>query len=225
MVILGLVVAACSGGGDDPVTAKENQAPSAVKAIIFPTNNLLCTSNVVDFSWGGSQDPDGDSVSYVLEISKNNLFSPIDKSFPVLGTFKTVTLEKGFAYYWRVKAVDSKNLAADYSSVNQFYTEGEGVINHLPFAPQLVAPTLGNSVTGNTTVNLEWNCSDADNDSLIYDVYFGTETTPITKVGTNVNTKSLNVSVNNSTKYYWKVIAKDGKGGESIGQIWNFNAY
>jgi hypothetical protein len=222
LLIIGIVISACSSGGDDPVdTPKENQAPSKVGSLTYPTNNLLCITNIMEFQWGTSTDPDGDRVSYTLDISKDNLFSTIAESFTVTSNSKTITLEKGVAYYWRVKALDNKNLGSDYSDTYQFYTEGEGETNHLPFTPKLISPDLDTSVSGIST-NLQWNCSDVDNDSLIYDVYFDTMNPPVNKVGENLSDKTFNVSLNATTTYYWKVIAKDNNGGQSIGQIWSF---
>ena len=220
LILLGVLVSACSSGGSD--SPEENKAPSNVETLIYPTNNLLCIDNTIEFEWSSSTDPDGDNVSYTLEIAQNNSFSTLDETFTVTTTTKSVTLEKDIVYYWRVKAIDSKGLSSNYSSTYQFYTEGEGVTNHLPFAPELIAPELGTTVSG-SSINLEWDCADVDNDVLTYDVYFGTETSPTTKVGDNQTTKTLSVSVNPLTNYYWKVVAKDGEGGESIGQIWSFN--
>ncbi|WP_299547272.1 SusE domain-containing protein [Seonamhaeicola sp.] len=226
LVILGILIASCSSGGgggdDDPVDPpKENQPPSAVESLTYPTNNLLCTTNVLEFKWAAATDPDGDAVSYVLEISKKNDFSAIEESITVSGTSRTVTLEKGVAYYWRVKAVDSKNASSAYSSTYQFYTEGEGETNHLPFSPELVAPQLDAALnTASTT--LEWDASDVDNDPLTYDVYFDTNSDPTTKVGDNQSDKTLSVNLSAATTYYWKVVVKDDKGGQAIGQVWSF---
>jgi hypothetical protein len=59
-------------------------------------------------------------------------------------------------------------------------------------------------------------------DALTYDVYVGTSNPPTAKLGDNISANSLTVSVNASTNYYWKVVVKDNKGGQTIGQIWNF---
>ncbi len=233
LLIASVFLLASCGGGDDndsspsvdqevpPVIPSVNQAPSKVESLIFPTNNLLCTTNTLKFEWSASTDSDGDKISYQLEISKDNQFSKLDQSFKVSETFQTVTLEKNLAYYWRVKATDKKNASADYSNINQFYTEGEGEINYLPFAPQRVAPTVENITA--TSTNLEWNCSDVDNDILTYDVYFDTVNPPLTKVGDNQSASSLNVNLNPATTYYWKIVAKDNNSGESISQIWSFS--
>ncbi len=222
LIIISLLLTACGGGGDDTPEPKENQAPAKVNSLVFPTNNLLCTTNTLDFEWGEVEDPDGDTVSYLLEISSDNLFTSVDESHTVSGKTKSVTVEKNTAYYWRVKAIDSKGLSSDFSNVFQFYTEGEAEINHLPFAPRLTSPELDASVT-NTSTNLIWECSDVDNDPLTFDVYFGTTNPPTNKIGDNISEKSLSVNLNTTTTYYWYVVAKDGNGGESIGQVWDFS--
>ncbi|MCF6168537.1 MAG: hypothetical protein L3J55_08280, partial [Lutibacter sp.] len=137
-------------------------------------------------------------------------------------TVRTLSLEKGIAYYWRVKATDSKNLSSSYSSTNQFYTEGNGVSNYLPFSPVLVSPTLNATETG-TTTTLQWTASDVDtSDVLTYDIYFDTVNPPVAIASSNLTTNTLDVSLAASTTYYWKVVVKDDKGGQTIGQIWSF---
>ncbi|SFF68204.1 hypothetical protein SAMN04488033_10461 [Salegentibacter agarivorans] len=222
-LLIGFVifVAACTADGEDedPI---ENQAPSQVDSLIYPSDNLLCADNTIDFEWEASTDPDGDDISYLLEITRDIDFSTIDHSFTLISTSKSTTLEKDIAYYWRVKAIDSKNLGSDYSTVYQFYTEGVGETNHIPFAPELIAPSLNEVVSG-TSSTLEWDANDVDNDPLIFDIYFDTENPPITKIGDNQSDKTLSVDINAVTTYYWKVVAKDGKGGQSVGQVWSFS--
>lgn len=221
--ILTALLISCGGsddGGSD--TPKENKAPSKIGTLSFPTNNLLCSTNTLEFKWDAASDPDGDNIFYVLEISKINDFSSLEQSFDVGSTSKTTTLEKGTAYYWRVKAKDSKNLSGEYSEVYNFFTEGFGETNHVPFLPKLTAPVREAIINGSST-NLQWDASDVDNDPLTFDVYFDTVNPPVTKIGDNQTEKTINVDLNASTTYYWKVVVKDDKGSESIGQIWSFS--
>ncbi len=222
LISIGIILVSCSGGGDSPETPKENEAPGKVTSLTYPTNNLLCTTNTLEFKWDTVTDPDGDTVEYLLEISKDNQFASLDESINTADNFEAVTLEKNIAYYWRVKAIDSKGLSGDYSTVFQFYTEGNAEINHLPFSPQLVTPAIDESISGAST-NLQWDASDVDNDPLIYDVYFDTVNPPVTKVGDNQTEKTLTVNLSTSTTYYWKIVVKDDKGGETTGQVWSFS--
>lgn len=228
--ILGLIIGfigiiSCGGGGgDDPpaptAPTQVNRAPTA-PTLSQPTNNLLCIDNVLNFSWNASSDPDGDAISYEIQIATNNQFSQDLQSFTAGSTSHQVTLSKGVAYYWRVKATDSKNSSSAYSSTYQFYTEGEGTTNHLPFSPSISKPGL-NSLVQEATTSLEWTASDVDNDDLTYDVYFGTTNPPVTKVTENQSGTSFTVNLEAAKNYYWIVVAKDGNGGQTTGQVWSF---
>jgi uncharacterized protein (DUF427 family) len=209
------------GGGDTPDPTPTNNAPTT-PTLSYPTNNLLCIDNTVAFSWNAATDADGDAITYQIQVAKDNQFSQIVQTLTSSATAQTIALEKGIAYYWRVKATDSKSASSAYSSTFQFYTEGTGITNHLPFAPVLVKPAL-NAVIQTSSTTLEWTASDVDtSDSLTYDVYFGTANPPTTKQGDNISATSLNVAISGSTNYYWKVVVKDNKGGQTIGQVWNF---
>ncbi len=222
--VISIALGSCGGGGDDPKPVPptpENKVPTA-PTLVAPTNNKLCIDNAVSFQWNASTDPDGDAITYQIQVAKDNQFGQIAHSLSGSATNQYISLEKGVAYYWRVKAIDSKNLASNYSSTFQCYTEGIGETNHLPFTPELVKPDL-NSLVQTATATLEWNASDVDtNDALTFDVFFGTVNPPTTKIGDNQTAKTLDVNLEASKSYYWKVVVKDNNGGETIGQIWNF---
>lgn len=224
LITVSLFLFSCSGGSsddDEPNPQPVNNAPDK-PAISVPVNNLLCINNVVQFQWEAATDPDGDPVSYQLQLATNNQFTEnVQNSSNIEGTSYQISLNKGVAYYWRVKTVDSKGLSSEYSNIFQFYTEGDGESNHLPFAPNIVSPNLNQIIEANPT-QLEWTASDVDSDQLTYDVYFGTVNPPSTKVAENQSAKTFAVTLNSSTTYYWKIVVNDGKGGISIGQIWNF---
>ncbi len=212
----------CGGGGDDPAPTPVNTAPT-VPTLSAPLNTVLCIDNVVNFQWNASTDSQGDAITYQIEVSKNAQFNPLAHNVTSTTASKSITLEKGVAYYWRVKATDNKSAASNYSATFTLYTEGVGITNHLPFSPVLVSPAL-NSVQSAATINLQWTASDVDtSDTLTYDVYFGTDKDNLVIVSpTNQSANSLSRTVAASTKYYWKVTVKDGKGGQTVGQVWSF---
>jgi hypothetical protein len=223
LLVVALLASSCGGGGGDdppPPPPPVNKAPSTPTQSA-PTNNLLCIDNTVQFQWSSSTDPDGDAVSYQLQIATDNQFTQNLQTNVVSTTSTTVTLARGVAYYWRVRATDSKNASSAYSSTFSFYTEGDGISNHLPFIPVLVKPALDQVVTTASTA-LEWTASDVDDDPLTYDIYFDTVNPPTTKVSENQTGTSLNVNLTATTNYYWKVVVKDDKGGQTIGQVWHF---
>jgi hypothetical protein len=84
-------------------------------------------------------------------------------------------------------------------------------------------PDPANRSTGvSISADLSWNCSDPDNDTLKYDVYFGT-TSPPKKIVTNQSKTSYDPGIMNYTiKYYWQIIAWDNHSETSIGPQWEF---
>ncbi|MEN9908082.1 MAG: hypothetical protein RLZZ540_1231 [Bacteroidota bacterium] len=227
LFILSLVVfSSCSSGGDegsnDPSPKPVENTSPTIPGLSYPTNNIVCINNTINFQWNAAIDTQNDAITYQLQIATDNAFTQNLNSSVVTVLSKQIALIKGKSYYWRVKAIDAKNASSNYSATYNFYTEGEGVINHVPFAPVLVTPAL-NSVQTNTTVNLSWTAVDADvNDVLTYDVYFGTSNSLTNKVATAITAKTFSVNTTTATNYYWKVVVNDGKGGTTVGQIWNF---
>lgn len=221
--MVSLVLISCGGGGNDPAPAPEpkNTAPT-VPLLITPVANKLCISNIVSFEWGVSIDAEKNPIVYQLQIATDNQFAQIVSTSEISNLTQTVTLEKGKAYYWRVKAIDSKNASSAYSSSNSFYTEGVAVSNHIPFIPQMLSPT-NNSIISGTSTTLKWSGSDVDvNDVLSFDVYLGTESNPTTKIVDNKTVTSYDATLQATKVYYWKVVVRDNKGGETNGQIWSF---
>lgn len=212
----------CSGGDSPaPTPVVKNTAPT-VPELLAPSNNKLCLDNSVNFQWNVSVDAENDAITYQIQVARDNQFLQIVKTIDGSTVTQNILLDKGLAYYWRVKATDSKSLSSVFSPTNSFYTAGVAVTNYLPFSPVLVQPTL-NTVLNATTATLKWSASDVDvNDKLVYDVYFGTANPPTALLSANIATNTFNVTLVSSTEYFWKIVVKDGKGGETIGQIWKF---
>jgi hypothetical protein len=221
--ILSFLALSCGGSNNDAPPANvtpANVAPT-IPVLVAPLNNKLCVDNSVGFQWNVATDGNNDAVVYQMQIAKDQAFTQIVKTVDGAVATQLVGLDKNTAYYWRVKATDSKGLSSDYSTVFKFYTQGDAVVNHLPFAPDLVLPAL-NSVLTTTTATLRWTATDVDpTDNLKYDVYFGTSNPPTTKVIT-IQQNALSISVIGTTEYFWKVVVKDNNGGETVGQIWKF---
>ena len=221
--IIGFLFTACGGGGgdDSEPTPEANVAPT-VPALVLPADNKLCVDNTVSFQWKLSTDANKDLVTYQIQVAKDNTFTQIVKTNEVTADNSSISLDKNTAYYWRVKATDSKGLSSAYSPTYKLYTTGEAVVNHLPFSPELVQPAI-NSVSNETTASLKWKATDVDaTDVLTYDVYFGKTNPPTAKVSENTSATSFDVALEPATQYFWKIVVKDNKGGETVGQVWKF---
>lgn len=223
--IVGLLFISCGGGGDDPAPTPtpevKNVAPT-IPTLVTPTDNKLCVDNTVAFQWNPATDANKDAIVYQIQVAKDNAFVQIVKTTEASTAGQTIALDKNTAYYWRIKATDSKGLSSDYSPTYKFYTAGDAVVNHLPFSPEIVEPAL-NTVLSTTTATLKWNAADVDaTDVLTYDVYFGTTNPPTVKIVDNASAKTKEVTLEAAKECFWKVVVKDNKGGETIGQVWRF---
>lgn len=72
---------------------------------------------------------------------------------------------------------------------------------------------------------LEWqSATDPDGDVVAYDLFLDTEENPKSKVIGDLKATSykLQTDLEINTTYYWRVIAKDGKGGSSESEIHQF---
>ena len=92
------------------------------------------------------------------------------------------------------------------------------LFNTSPTKPESPSPADGAVDVIPEDVILSWQCSDPDGDELIYTLVFGDSTDNLNVIadpvyGTNY---SLGYLEDHKT-YYWKVIARDAKGGETEG--------
>ena len=165
-------------------------------------------------SWSCS-DPDGDSLSYDVYFGKSlDLTTPIATDFS-LPEYAPDTLDIHTTYYWKIVAKDGKDETE--GPVWSFTT-----INNAPATPTYLSPD--NEATGlEIPVTLSWECSDPDNDPLIYDIYLGISSTPSLYASGIKGESYTPEGIIGHTTYYWKVVAKDGWGGETEGPIWNFS--
>ncbi len=89
---------------------------------------------------------------------------------------------------------------------------------NLPNSPLPLNGSIGQFI--NTI--LSWSCSDPDGDILTYDIYFGTSTPPPQVATAQSDTTYDPGTLNDSTTYYWKVVAHDNYGNTTVGDVWEF---
>lgn len=134
----------------------------------------------------------------------------------VTGNSFSVEATSGGQYYWAVVAVDQNNMTSP-SNVWHIW------VNSNPGVPALLSPDSA-STDVSVTPKLKWEATDPDaGNTLTYDIYLDTASNPAIAFA-NVASSSFTVpsSLLATTKYYWKVVAKDGLGGVSESVVWSF---
>ena len=107
----------------------------------------------------------------------------------------------------------------------KFYLAGPAEVNYAPFPAELTSPISGSTVTPvDGVIQLQWSCTDADNDLASFSVYLDTTdgSTLLRTLDYSSTTTSIETEVENDTVYYWKVIAVDSEGNQSDSGVFTF---
>lgn len=98
----------------------------------------------------------------------------------------------------------------------------EAAKNHAPTAPVLVSPA--DNATGEENMPVfKWNAStDEDDDPVTYSVCYSTDQTKWSQEDAGGSTTCNSIHLELSTKYYWKVIAKDNSGATAESAVFSF---
>lgn len=197
-----------------------NMPPTKVQ-LEFPTQNLLCIDNTINFNWSDATDPENDVLEYRVIIAKDNQLTNIVENRTLSISEITLTLEKGIAFYWQVSAVEKERKQETKSSIFAFYTKAAGIENYAPFTATLKSPE-NNATVAVGNLDLVWEASDINtSDTLTYELFFGEDENP-SLIESALFEKTYNVSVVSKKTYYWKVNVVDDSGAKSIGQVFSF---
>jgi hypothetical protein len=179
---------------------------------VSPANGTLLNKTSVAFSWKSAADPDGDHVSYRLDVDTEPDFEG-RYSIATDALTETLELANQSRYYWRAGAWDGYNLT--FSGVREFsiglYPDG-GEKPPALAAPLLVSPA--EAATLNASPLLEWQ---GVNGASSYNLIVWKPSLPGSPV---VNASTSSTSYNTSGRglsegtYLWKVRAS-GNGSES----------
>ncbi len=166
----------------------------------------------VELSWECS-DPDGDPLIYDLYLGTDSNPSLVARDLEK-SRYKPKALDEGKTYYWKVVARDLKGSMTE-GPLWKFTT------TRAPNKPSNPYPR-NDSRNVSLNISLSWECSDPDGDPLKYDIYFGTDPNPPLVKEDLAELRYNPGSLSYETTYYWKVVAKDGKGGVTEGPVWKF---
>lgn len=194
----------------------------------FPANNEAClegeslndTQKNVSFQWTQSSNAE----SY--EITVRNLATQSEQLYTSTSNGQTIALLKGNPYAWSVSALGAAGTQPATSDTWKFYLAGDNEINYAPFPPELITPRSGATLTPNTDgeITLSWSASDVDGDLISFTVYLDktNATTKLKDIAFESETMSLNVAVDLSSVYYWRVVATDANNNTSDSGVYGF---
>jgi PKD repeat protein len=103
---------------------------------------------------------------------------------------------------------------ADYITVTK--------ANNAPYEPANPSPSDG-ATDVSIDKALSWTGGDPDDDDTVtFDVYFGTETNQPLIVENQQGTTYDPGTLDYGTEYYWRIVATDNNGASSEGEVWVF---
>ena len=185
------------------------------------TTPLNAANDVVlsdSLTWQEAIDPDGDLVKYDVYFGTNT--NPVTVvSTRQEGTSYTPELLSGTTYYWKILAQDG----AEGTSESEVWAFSTTISNRPPDAFTLLSPANGTTDNLYIDFQLQWNAStDPDGDAVVYDVILSTDANPTTVISSDQTGTTYSPILTNGTTYFWKVVAKDGKGGTRESIVWSF---
>ena len=170
-----------------------------------PTNGSPNNSITIPLSWDASADASYYEVFFGTSESPGYFDSTYNNSYQFSTPHNIST-----KYYWKVIA---KSICGFCSSdIWNFTTECP-----VPAKPQNTSPRNDSDQIAIYDTYLSWNNSTG---ASLYDIYFGTSAKP-TYQGNTSNSSYQLPQLNQSTTYYWQVVARNACGNNSS-DIWNF---
>jgi len=223
-----------------------NQPPYPVAYASTPATLATRATDYL-LSWQAAGDPDGDAVSYLLELgSSSQALTQVQLSS---ATSYRLPLQYAATVYWRVSALDGLG-GISAGAVQNFLPT---FLNQPPQSPNVVAPFKDSPVvkTMKNSVTVSWEqVSDPQGDPITYTVYFGstlgdlsplaivaqpgqgdasalslrpTQLQPQAEVRTNGNTVVLSLTgLDYYQSYYIRVAASNPYGATSATQVQSF---
>jgi formylglycine-generating enzyme required for sulfatase activity len=208
LTICAFVMVAC----EFKSTCSENEAPAipfnpvpadeAENIVINPALYWTCI------------DPESDSLQYDMYFGINSPPEIYDTGI-IEAQYILTTLEYSQHYFWQIVVHDNYNNATD-GTIWSFYT----IANQSPDQPSNPNP-VNNAVSVPVDITLCWTSSDPENETLTYDIYFGTSPDP-PLINSNQGNLYYDPGIMDcETTYYWKIVASDGE-NETAGSVWSF---
>lgn len=184
-----------AGGGAETPT---NPSPINGQINVSPTATLTWFSTATTFDvYLGTVNP-----------------PPLVATNLLVRSYNPGTLAPSTVYFWRIIAKVGGN---NYAGGSWAFTTGTGG----PLPPTLLSPANGASGVSYTPT-LSWSASHPQGLPMTFDVYFGTATTPMLKVASDIAAQSFQPGTLGVGTFRWYVVARDGQNREASSAVWQF---
>ena len=192
-----------------------------VFSTIYPSDGAKGLPLNLILQWH-ADDPNGDEISYDLYFgTSEDLLTLIKENtkdeFYQFGISGNIDLSYNTTYYWKVVAKDENGAISD-TGIMSFTTQLEE--NQKPTL-DYVWPLDGSNLPS-YSVTLQWKAEDPNGDPMRYDIYFGTDPNPPLLVSNHRGTTYTISGLLPNRTYYWRIVAKDTRGGITSGYVWSF---
>jgi len=194
----------------------------AVPSDPSPADGATHCPTSLSLEWQAT-DPDGDALVFDVYFGTVACCLDLVAEHQTAKSLQRSGLSYGNTYYWQVVAFDLSpggKRAQKAGPVWSFSVEASP--NRAPDAAHSPVPADGQTDCA-SELTLHWQCQDPDGDTLHFDVLFGNQPANLQPVAQDISTFSWEVmGLAYATNYYWKILASDGRGGNSESQRWIF---
>jgi hypothetical protein len=181
-----------------------------------PKHGEQNTSIYTALKWNGGDPNYEDTVTYDVYFGTENTPPKVESNQTGTSYDPPEIFDHETTYYWRIVAWDNHNAQSENQTWSFMTHE-----NHPPNNLSNPKPSNGKTDVSLNT-DLEWEGGDPDQDTVSYDIYFGSNSTP-PKIKANVSGEFHALDqLEYEKKYYWRVIARDIFGVTTNGSLWNF---
>ncbi|MCX7918723.1 MAG: hypothetical protein N3A72_03750 [bacterium] len=201
------------------VTILVNQPPTVV-TLLAPPNASSTLNHTPTFIWSHATDPDGDPVSYKLQVDDDSGFgSPEFESGFSSATEATPVSDLATGlYYWRVISQDT-SLAKNTTSV---WTVT--LLNRPPNVVSLLAPPNASSTSNHTPTFIWSDATDPDGGPVVYSIEVSTTISFANIVYTSGFGSATTATPSSELAkglYYWRVISRDTSLAQNTSATWS----
>ena len=97
--------------------------------------------------------------------------------------------------------------------------------DNMPVGLSLESPADNDYDVDTTGTRLTWSASDPEGDAVTYDVFFGTDASPLMVSEAQTDTFYLLPTLSSAIIYYWYIVAKDNHSNETTSSIHSFTTW